>query len=36
MFRATHRSWSSKTVTAASGFTYVCGSRPLCWLSHPS
>jgi hypothetical protein len=25
---------SSKTVIAASGFTYVCGSRPLWWLCH--
>ena len=27
---------SSKTLTAASGFTYVCGCRQLSWLSHDS
>jgi hypothetical protein len=27
---------SSKTVIAASGFTYVFGCRPLQWLSHHS
>jgi hypothetical protein len=27
---------SSKTVIAASGFTYVFGCRPLRWLSHRS
>jgi hypothetical protein len=26
--------WSSKTVIAASGFTYVFGCRLLQWLSH--
>jgi hypothetical protein len=25
---------SSKTVIAASGFTYFCGCRQLCWFSH--
>jgi len=30
MFRATHRSSSgAQTVFAASGFTHVCGCRPL-------
>jgi hypothetical protein len=27
---------SSKTVIAASGFTYIYGFRPLQWLSHRS
>jgi len=38
MFRATHRSSSGaqKNVIAASGFTYVCSSRPLWWLSSHS
>jgi hypothetical protein len=38
MFRATHRPiiGSSKTVIAASGFTYVFGCRALRWLSQRS
>jgi len=34
MFRATHRSSSgAQTLIAVSGFTYVCGCRPLSWQS---
>jgi len=38
MFRATHRpsSGAQKTLIAASGYTYVCGCRPLPWLNHRS
>jgi hypothetical protein len=39
MFRATHRQLSeaqTKTVIAASDFTYVFGCRPLRWPGHRS
>jgi len=38
MIPATHRpsAGAQKTVIAAFGFTYVCGGRPLRWLSHSS